>query len=436
MNFFRPASRNTEQLRGKISKKSSTKLKALCEDMGFKSFQNKAKEELIDLLLTEPAELNKQVNKSWSNRYPTLFNFVLTVLISVLTIIWGPKLKEAYDNMTTEAPPVSKNTNQNKKFAFLMFDSTDYFEKWKREYNFVAGFPKFTRNLDTDAVSKKIALTGIKNAVSHPFADDTRLIVSLDSEVIDSLLKDSLYQKKYNFVPITHRQAENMGFISDYIEQRKAFLAEKELQLEDIKVDSLFRPIFKNRLNSNNYYSGFKGLAVNMVILTKLGKERRNEYLFDYGNNKNRNRISVYFNEDNYLCMRIIDNNSDVFILKVIGNFDNRLLFLNMGFNWGDNALSIRVDDSILIEQEFESKIDFIQDKSSETVLGNSLDHYYGCSFSMRYLKFDVVHSIALNGSKLVYNWQEIDMDEANVFVDDNMKISRIVGKAPTFGFN
>jgi hypothetical protein len=434
MRILKPAKRNPKRLRKILEQETRTTLKSHCQELKFKNFQNKSKDDLVNLLLTKPIELDKLIQKGWWDKYQKHIAIV-SLIIGIAGFFGWDVLKEAYNNLTAKDNEVITNNASSEKFSFLMFPSKDSFKQWTTDYNFKSGFPKHARSIDTDTINKDFIFTGIKDGFKHPYVNDKRIIVSLDTEIIDSLITDSTYQNKHKFIPISHRQAENMGFISDFIEQRKIYLVEKELNIVDAKVDSLFRPIFKSRLTGKNYYSGFNGLMVNMIIQTDLGKERRNEYLFDYGNHKSRNRLSVYFNEDNYLCLRIIDDNSDVFILMATGNFDERVLFLNLGFNWTDNSLSIRLNDSILLEHAFDNEIDFVQDKSSKGVLGNSIDHYYGCRFSLRYIKLDIVHNIALNGSKLINTWFEVDMNENDVFVDDKMNIAGFSNESPSFSF-
>jgi TPR repeat protein len=86
MNFFKSKDISIEQLNKLISKKSVTKLRGICEDIGFKGFQNKSKDELVELLLTEPTKLNALVNKSWWSEHHNHIYFLITIILSV--VIW------------------------------------------------------------------------------------------------------------------------------------------------------------------------------------------------------------------------------------------------------------------------------------------------------------------------------------------------------------
>lgn len=430
IKFLKSKDRNIEQLQKLISKKSPTKLKALCEDIGFKGFQNKSKNDLIELLLSEPKILNSRVNKNWWVKYDNFIYFIISAFLAIILIIWGSDIKESYDNWSTNETVVQDPDEVVVKYDFVMFPSKNYFDRWKEDYNFKMGLPKYARNFDTDSINKRYKVKAKGNWVPHPDTIDKRGITRLGFKTIDSLLADSLYPDNYNFIPITHRDAENIGFISDYIEIRKSNIYEKKAVFKVITTDSLRLAQFKHKSSEKSYYYDFEGISIDLIIETYLLNERRNEYIFDRGKDQNQNRISVFFNEDNNICFRVVDNNSDIFMLKVTGQFNDEILFLNFRFDPWKNKLSMEINESGSITNEF-SEIDF-KDSRDSTRVGNALNSpYYGGHFGLIYLKINHIYNLGNSNLQKIITQYHFDAEEATFYTDDFKGISGIKMDAP-----
>jgi hypothetical protein len=426
MNLFKSKNRNITQLQKLISKKSNTKLKALCEDMEFKGFHNKSKDDLIKLLLTEPKKLNTLVNRNWWVKYHNHVYFIITVLLAFALVIWGPDIKEYYDN-NAKTETLVQNINEDvAKYELLMFPSKNFFDKWKEDYNFEIGRPQYARNSQTDQLINNWTIKKEGTWYPHLDENDKRGITFPNNITDKTFLFDSAYQNKYNFKLITHREAESIGFFSDYVAARKSNIYEKKAIFKEISSDSTQRSQFKQKISEKSYFFDFEGYNIDLIATTHSKNNRRNKYIFDYGIERNRNRISAFFNIDYNICFRVIDDNSDIFMLKLTGQFKSKLLYLNFRYNPKKNILAIEINESGFITAEF-NEIKFKGNNPRNLFrIGNSVvAPFYGLDFTLRYLEFNIINNLPNSNLQMITTQTRFDWDESTKLIDSS---NRIIG--------
>jgi hypothetical protein len=103
-------------------------------------------------------------------------------------------------------------------------------------------------------------------------------------------------------------------------------LFQNTLTKEDIKsfatrddIDSILSAQLKNLtlFSVPEFSQSYPGYSFQMMIYLEKQKTKRRKFIFDSGEFQDRNRISLYLDENNNLCFRIIDQNKESHTLVV-----------------------------------------------------------------------------------------------------------------------
>ena len=130
-----------------------------------------------------------------------------------------------------------------------------------------------------------------------------------------------------------------------------SFFQSKPITKEDIKdlvtnerLDSILSIQLKSIEISENLElsKSHKGYSYQMMIYLDERKVDSRQFIFDSGDDFEKDRISLYLDTDNNLCFRIIDENKEVYTLKVPSGDNtfkfNELMFLICEFAKSDTA--------------------------------------------------------------------------------------------------
>ena len=83
--------------------------------------------------------------------------------------------------------------------------------------------------------------------------------------------------------------------------------------------DDIRTTIEYHRCKSYSQYDGVKGITFSgLVTFRKL--ENKNNFLFDFGRDAIRNRVSVFIDPDNHLTLRVIDDDKRDYLIKIEEN--------------------------------------------------------------------------------------------------------------------
>jgi hypothetical protein len=135
----------------------------------------------------------------------------------------------------------------------------------------------------------------------------------------------------------------------------------------------------------------FDGYSANMIIRLVKPVDGRDNYLFDFGQNWEKNRISLYIDTEQNLCFRVIDEDSQPMVIKAKSaletfNFGN-LCFLTCEYGTTNNFSFVRlfVNGTQVAEKHQDSPIIFSIPLSEMLfVLGSDLSKENGGVFDLR----------------------------------------------------
>jgi hypothetical protein len=105
----------------------------------------------------------------------------------------------------------------------------------------------------------------------------------------------------------------------------------------------------KETENTTNLFEAkLPGISFNMLIRLRKPIEGRDNYVFDFGENWGKNRISLYIDSEQSLCFRVIDQDSQPIVIKVkpaleTFNFDS-LCYLLCEYGSTNNFSFVRMD--------------------------------------------------------------------------------------------
>ena len=121
----------------------------------------------------------------------------------------------------------------------------------------------------------------------------------------------------------------------------------KQHDIDDLKQQMLRieSELTKNLINADTLE--YPGYSISFMIAIYNNEYNRKAYVFDMGNEINKERLSLYINKSNELCFRIIDSSEEVRTISVnqsTGYFTfNRLMFITCEYGEKDNKSFQRI---------------------------------------------------------------------------------------------
>lgn len=202
-----------------------------------------------------------------------------------------------------------KNLENDSNLNYLIFEDSTTFRTWHNEVIFIQLLPKYARNLSTDKVSKDVFQSTFINMRKHPNKNDPRVYCSLGNLSHKEFI-DSSAQRRYKFVRVSHKDLEDLGFVNDNV----------DLISEDAKdVYGVYGvPSYvTNDLSVSRTTVVYPEWNFEFRMKLKKIKENRNAYISDLGSDLNRNRISIFLDNKDRLCFRVIDKNSKAYTIRL-----------------------------------------------------------------------------------------------------------------------
>lgn len=123
------------------------------------------------------------------------------------------------------------------------------------------------------------------------------------------------------------------------------------------------------------------GFSFYIALTTNLLSDRRRKYLFDYGQNETSNRVSLYFDAENNLIFRLIDEVGEINSCKVPESsytFHDGVpffIFCDVGLSSDYSFMRIRINGKEVSRNQVEYKMNYISNEF--------YDHSQRSAFSM-----------------------------------------------------
>lgn len=269
------------------------------------------------------------------------------------------------------------NVDSTELNCFLVFPDKSRFENWHKDVVFRLGLPKYPRNLATNEVDQKYLVKQYANWKKHPNSSDHRVLCGYNERLPKDLI-DKNAELKYKFFKASYSDIEEMGFIKD-----KPNIVDQEIfnfNIPEIPELKKYTPpkIGRNWLTTPEYNFEF-------IMILFQREELLNKYLTDLGSIENKSRISVYLDREDFLCFRVIDENSKAYIIKLSHNlFDKKYQFnFKYGFHSDKSYMEIYINGMPIAIQHFNYKIPFYYYDNNMIFIGANLDGTYCCKLRM-----------------------------------------------------
>jgi len=393
--------------------------------------------------MNEVTRVDKILNWIKNNKVLSIIVVILIVLVFLIGFANG--IFDFYNNFFNYKNSEVANSTKSKSDSiipeqnYLVFHTEEDFDKWHKEVNFKRGLPRHGRNLKTDEVNLKITTKKYTYAEAHPDPQNKKVFCGFDEGVPNELINETA-EKKYDFIKVTHRDLEEMGFISDKIE----VISENVSTFKIEKIPYLTNHVkgFTELYNSSNFKKllaitpeKIPGLSFHLFIRLKKNLKNRNKYIFDYGTSMSKDRISLYLDKNNNLCFRVISVDSHAFTVKIIQKINtynvNELFYLNCRLGYSNNLSIIRIliNGNEVAKKEYSCNI-----KLSGTLKGGvgcNINGQYCCGLMMPYYSIDVVRPI-ITLNHIIIN----SMDKSSFTVGKDSKIMKIAPPPPSVQLN
>lgn len=305
------------------------------------------------------------------------FGVGLTILIwaAILIVIQNtpskdnPKdIRNLIDSDSKEKYPI---TQIFKIKPFLVFQNMQFFDIWHQEVMFRLGLPKQARKLSTNEIANRYTVKQYANWKRHPDSSDQRIKCSYNEDIPTDLI-DEKAESKYKFIKVSHGDLEEMGFIKD----KPNIVGEElfEFHAPDITESKEYlTPII------NRPWVIFPEYNFEFILCLYRNAEIRKKYIVDLGFIENKSRISIYLDNEDCLCFRIIDENSKSYILRVQHNLFNKKFQFNFKFggNTKKSYMEIYVNGKAIALQYFDNIIPFYYNNKNMMIVGGNLDGNY-----------------------------------------------------------
>lgn len=276
-------------------------------------------------------------------------------------------------------PVEDKNTNVDsiESNGFLIFQDKSKFDNWHQDVIFRLGLPKYPRNLVTNEIDQNYSVIQYANWKKHPNPEDNRGRCGYNERLPKDFI-DNNAEIKYKFIKASYSDLEEMGFISD-----KPNIIEKEVFIFDIP--DIPEAIKYTKPRTERTWVTSPEYNIEFVIILFKRKELRNKYLSDLGSFDNKSRISVYLDKEDFLCFRVIDENSKAYIIKLSHNLFDKKYQLNFkyGFYYDRSYMEVYINGIPIAIQHFNYKIPFYYYDSNMIFIGANLDGVYCCKLRM-----------------------------------------------------
>src|SRR3990170_5181400 len=338
-------------------------------------------------LSKKPSIYTKFENYWKSNKLLTISVIIFLIIVGVHTFIqalYGIKnfYEDVFDLFSPNSDLVIQNANStnftnntdslNLK-CFLLFSNKNQFDIWHQEVQFRLGLPKHPRNLLTKEIGDEFTVKQYANWRKNLDTSDNRVICGFNTRVPKDLI-DEQAEKKYAFIKVSYKHAEEMGFIKD----KPSIFTQEIFQytIPDLPVYEVLKtPEVSRKPTVTPEYN------IELVIILHKQFELRNKYIFDLGSIDNKSRISVYLDKDNYLCFRVIDENSKAYIVKLSNIIFERQLQFNFKFakHPSISYMEIYLNGKPVAEKIFNYRIPFYYYDNNKIFIAANLDGTY-CS--------------------------------------------------------
>lgn len=298
----------------------------------------------------------------------------------------------------------------------LLFRDQASFDEWHTKVNFKLGLPNYSRNLSTDKVRKDVTGSSVYTRSKRlPGGKDPRVICTFDEQAPPELL-NSEAQEKYNFIKVSFRQAEEIGFFSDSLEliseKTKEFGAGVVGKLMDDREEAVRKVFTPN-----------SGISFDLFLKLGFMSESRNQYIVDFGIVPNQDRISLFIDRENTLCFRLIDHEHRSYILKVRMQKATEFFHLHCKYHQDSKFLKAVINGKEIGKLVLPDETVFEAGHQSFTI-GANLRGEYNAKF--QYVHISILR--VLNGMVNVV-FRDDASNKDSVFVRDGRWISQIKSK-------
>lgn len=311
---------------------------------------------------------------------------------------------------------------------FLVFEDSSYFLKWHIDVKFKLGLPKFSREVINKKINDSLRVYNYSDMISNFDPKDKRVMCIANKEEVPNEFFDSLAEAKYKFIKVSYQEAEEMGFIKDDP-------AEDRLILKIINYDFV-NTHTQNFINVRDFMYR-PDIWIEGDLKLKENFEYRNKYIIDIGDSSKNllsNRISIYLDQNNNFCFRVIGRDSVIsgikFKIRVPTDYFH--FHCNFGFNNIDTAyMAIYINNNIVAQETFVNrfKMDFIHQFFT---VGANLKGFYALGASFREM---YVYKDYLDRKKYLLHYNQ--KDSVYTVAGKSIKMGDLeqnnLGRAPSF---
>lgn len=228
-------------------------------------------------------------------------------------------------------------------------------------------------------------------------------------------------EQKINLLNIAKWGVPILALIVTSIIEYKIFREENKLAIQQNTENSKRSEKDKNEIltainEQNDPAETVKeGLSFYMIISIKEIKESRQKYILDFGQDLMNDRVSVYLDNSNNLVFRIIDSGGENFTLLVPSTSytfepDKKfMLYCDCGISHNMSYLRMRLNDKIVGETRFQTKIGLLKNTFNESMkmnLGSDISNQNNGGFSISEL---IIWQRPLRSNDISMIWESVN---------------------------